>query len=132
MLAADREQLALPPAADLLWQPYLPLHRLMPRSAALVHHGGIGTTAEALRAAVPQLVLPWAFDQFDNAQRVRSLGVGLTLPSRRLRADMLLRALGQLLDSAAVAGACQGAAVRLRADPGLDELSCQLMPAVGD
>jgi len=132
VLAADREQLALPTAADLLWQPYLPLHRLMPHSAALVHHGGIGTTAEALRAAVPQLVLPWAFDQFDNAQRVRALGVGLTLPSRRLRPDLLLRALGQLLGSTAVAGACQSAAERLRADPGLDELCRQLMHAAGD
>jgi rhamnosyltransferase subunit B len=132
VLAAEREQLALPAAADLLWQPYLPLHRLLPHSAALVHHGGIGTTAEALRACVPQLVLPWAFDQFDNAQRVRALGVGLTLPSRRLRADRLLRALSRLLDSTAVAGACQTAAARVHADPGLDELCRQLMRSVGD
>jgi len=132
VLAADREQLPLQPAADLLWQPYLPLHRLLPLSAALVHHGGIGTTAEALRAAVPQLVLPWAFDQFDNAQRVRAMGVGLTLPSKRLRPGLLRRALGQLLDSTAVAGACQSAAERLRADPGLDDLCRQLMHAGRD
>ncbi|MEO8298864.1 MAG: nucleotide disphospho-sugar-binding domain-containing protein [Burkholderiales bacterium] len=132
VLAAEREQLALPPAADLLWQPYLPLQHLLPLSAALVHHGGIGTTAEALHAGVPQLVLPWAFDQFDNAQRVRTLGVGLTLPSRRLRPDPLRRALSQLLDSSAMAGACQSAAERVRADPGLDELCRQLMHAIGD
>jgi UDP:flavonoid glycosyltransferase YjiC (YdhE family) len=99
VMATGREQLAPPPAAELLWQSNLPLHRLLPRSATLVHHGGIGTTAEALRAAVPQLVLPWAVNQFDNAERVRALGVALTLPSRRLRPDLLLRALGQLLDS---------------------------------
>jgi len=121
VLAADREQLALPPAADLLWQPYLPLHSLLPLSAALVHHGGIGTTAEALRAGVPQLVLPWAFDQFDNAQRVR-----------RLRSDALRRKLSEVLDSSAVAGACQSVAERLRADSGLDELCRQLMQALGD
>jgi rhamnosyltransferase subunit B len=74
----------------------------------------------------------WAFDQFDNARRVRALGVGLTLPAKRLRPDLLLRALRQLLDSAAVAGACQRAAARLRADPGLDELCRPLMPSVGD
>ena len=129
VLAADREQLALPPAADLLWQPYLPLHRLLPHCAALVHHGGIGTTAEALRAAVPQLVLPWAFDQFDNAQRASALGVGLTLPSRRLRAASLQRALGQVLTSGTLAAACQAAALRQRADASLDDLCRRLMQA---
>ena len=132
VLAADREQLPLPPAADLLWQPYLPLHSLLPHCAVLVHHGGIGTTAEALRAAVPQLVLPWAFDQFDNAQRVRALGVGLTLPSRRLRHDALRQALSQLLESPALASACQRVAAWQQADPGLDALCQRLMRAVGD
>jgi rhamnosyltransferase subunit B len=132
VLAADREQLALPPAADLLWQPYLPLQQLLPHSAALVHHGGIGTTAEALRAGVPQLVLPWAFDQFDNAMRVQALGVGLALPARRLRIDPLQGALRQLLASSAMAGACRHAAQRLHADPGLDELCRQLMNAMAD
>ncbi len=132
VLTADSEQLALPSAGDLLWKPYLPLQQLLPHSAALIHHGGIGTTAEALRAAVPQLVLPWAFDQFDNAQRVRTLGVGLTLPSRRLRPDLVRRALRHLLDSADLAGVCRNAAQRLRCDPGLDELCRQLMLAVGE
>jgi rhamnosyltransferase subunit B len=132
VLAADREQLALPPAADLLWQPYLPLHHLLPRSAALVHHGGIGTTAEALRAAVPQLVLPWAFDQFDNAQRVRALGVGETLPSRRIQHGEMQRVLGQLLNSGTVAGACKTAAALQSADPTVDELCRQLMCASDD
>lgn len=127
VLAAEREQLNLPPAADLLWQPYLPLGDLLPGSAALVHHGGIGTTAEALRAGVPQLVLPWAFDQFDNAQRVRTLGAGFTLPSRRLRAERLQRSLRELLASPTVAEACQRTAARLHADPGLDDLCRQLM-----
>src|SRR6202012_1799180 len=55
---------------------YVPLRALLPRCAALVHHGGIGTTAEALRAGVPQVIVPLAFDQFDNAARVRALGAG--------------------------------------------------------
>ena len=75
--------------------------------AALVHHGGIGATAEALRAGAPQWVLPWAFDQFDNAQRVAALGVGLTLPTQRLRADRLQPALRQVLGSPAIAAACR-------------------------
>ncbi|OYU98164.1 MAG: hypothetical protein CFE45_17550 [Burkholderiales bacterium PBB5] len=126
VLAADRTQVPLPPADDWLWQPYVPLHLLLPHAAALVHHGGIGTTAEALRAARPQLVLPWAFDQFDNAQRVVALGAGQTLPSRRLRPDRLLQSLRQLLGSSAMAAACQACATALAADPGLDELCAQL------
>lgn len=128
VLAADRAQLPLPPADDLLWQAYVPLCHLLPQVAALVHHGGIGTTAEALRAAVPQLVLPWAFDQFDNAQRVRALGVGLTLPVRHLRACRLQKALAQLLGSPAMAAACQARAAQLASDPGLDEFCRQLCP----
>ena len=63
----------------MLWQDYVPLRRLLPHAAALVHHGGIGTTAEALRAGTPQLVVPLAHDQFDNAARVAALGVGASL-----------------------------------------------------
>jgi rhamnosyltransferase subunit B len=126
VLAADRAQLPLPPADDLLWQPYVPLRLLLPHAAALVHHGGIGTTAEALRAGRPQLVLPWAFDQFDNAQRVVALGVALTLPTRRLHSGRLQPALRQLLGSPAVAAACRARAAQLAADPDLEALCRQL------
>ena len=129
VLGADRPPMPPAPADDLLWQPYLPLHQLLPHAAALVHHGGIGTTAEALRAAVPQLVLPWAFDQFDNAQRVVALGVGHTLQARRLRAAPLQAALRQLLGSPAIAAACRASAERVSADPSLDDLCRQLWPA---
>src|SRR5262249_15893310 len=44
--------------------------------AAVVHHGGGGTTAQALSVGVPQLILPPAWGQFDNAQRVERLGAG--------------------------------------------------------
>lgn len=72
----------LPPT--VLWQPYVPLSGLLPRTKALVHHGGVGTIAEALRAGVPQLVNVFpALDQFDNGSRVAELGVGLFVPMRR-------------------------------------------------
>lgn len=132
VLAADRAQLPVPPAEDLLWQPYVPLHRLLPHAAALVHHGGIGTTAEALRAAVPQLVLPWAFDQFDNAQRVLALGVGQTLLARGLREGRVQRSLHEVLGSPAIAAACRARAAQLAADPDLDTVCRQLWPATDD
>ena len=54
---------------------YVPSHRSFPNCAAVVHHGGIGTCAQALAAGVPQLTMPLAFDQPDNATRLRRLGV---------------------------------------------------------
>lgn len=54
---------------------YAALSRLAPRAAALVHPGGIGTTAAAMVAGIPQVIQPLAHDQFDNAYRARLLGV---------------------------------------------------------
>jgi UDP:flavonoid glycosyltransferase YjiC (YdhE family) len=49
----------------------------------VVHHGGVGTTAKALAAGVPQVVVPVAYDQPDNGRRVVRLGVGAMLPAKR-------------------------------------------------
>lgn len=61
---------------------YAPHSRVFPGAAAIVHHGGIGTTGQALRAGRPQLVIPHMGDQNDHAQRITQLGVGMAvLPS---------------------------------------------------
>src|SRR5262249_12432573 len=54
---------------------YAPFDQLLPRAAAIVHHGGIGTSAQALAAGTKQLVIPLAHDQFDNAERLRAINV---------------------------------------------------------
>jgi UDP:flavonoid glycosyltransferase YjiC (YdhE family) len=87
--------------------PYIPFSQLLPRSAALVHHGGIGTTAQALAAGVPQLLMPMAHDQPDNAARVQRLGVGRSLPPRRFKAPAIARMLDELLKSDMVAQRCR-------------------------
>jgi rhamnosyltransferase subunit B len=112
LLTPQRDQvpLDLPPA--ILWQDYVPLRRLLPRVAALAHHGGIGTTAEALRAGTPQLVVPLAHDQFDNAARVEALGVGLGLRAGQVNAARLAAKLMQLTDNAAVTRQCRAVSAR--------------------
>jgi UDP:flavonoid glycosyltransferase YjiC (YdhE family) len=55
---------------------YAPFSAVLPHAAVLVHHGGIGTTAQAIAAGIPQLVVPSTHDQPDNAMRVRRLGLG--------------------------------------------------------
>lgn len=131
LLTPHRDQVppALPPS--VLWQPYVPLRRLLPRVAALAHHGGIGTTAEALRAGTPQLVVPLAHDQFDNAARVVALGTGASLRADRLDTARLARALAPLVGDAAVRQRC--AEVSRRFDtPGMMEALAQRLEALAD
>ncbi|MEC5384799.1 nucleotide disphospho-sugar-binding domain-containing protein [Uliginosibacterium sp. H3] len=85
---------------------YVPFDALVPRLAAFVHHGGIGTTAQTLHAGVPQLITPFAHDQFDNAARVARLGCGAQLAATA-SADKWAAVLGRLLDDEGVSAACQ-------------------------
>jgi UDP:flavonoid glycosyltransferase YjiC (YdhE family) len=80
---------------------YLPYSLVFPRAAAVVHQAGIGTLAQALRAGRPQLIVPVAFDQPDNAQRAAALGVGRVLPFRKVTARRLASEISRLLDDAA-------------------------------
>jgi len=86
---------------------YAPLGLLLPRVRAVVHHGGVGTCAQALRAGVPQVVLPSAFDQFDNAMRIERLGVGRSMPMKRVHAQALSAMLRAVMDSPAVQERCR-------------------------
>jgi len=61
---------------------FIPFRDIFPRCAAVVHHGGVGTTAEALAVGTPQLIVPFGFDQLDNGDRVRRLGMGLHTRSK--------------------------------------------------
>ena len=85
---------------------YAPFDLLSRQAAAFVHHGGIGTSATVLAAGKPQLIVPFAFDQPDNAARLRRLGVAATvLPNAPLRT--WVKALSHLLNDTQVALACR-------------------------
>ena len=87
--------------------PYVPLSQLLPHCATLIHHGGIGTCAQALQAGLPQLIQPLAFDQFDNAARVQRLGVGTMIPRRSFHATLIENRLQDLLTSQTGKANCQ-------------------------
>jgi rhamnosyltransferase subunit B len=91
---------------------YAPFSEVLPRSAALVHHGGIGTSAQGLAAGIPQLVMPMAHDQPDNAARLQALGVAGVIKPKHYRADRVASTLRALLESPAVARSCQSIATR--------------------
>jgi rhamnosyltransferase subunit B len=71
---ADQIPQPLPPT--VVHASFAPFQKLFPECAAVVHHGGIGTTARAMAAGVPQVICPLCFDQIDNAVRIDALGVG--------------------------------------------------------
>jgi UDP:flavonoid glycosyltransferase YjiC (YdhE family) len=76
---------------------FIPLSHVLPRSAAIVHHGGLGTTAQAFAAGTPQIVVPLSDDQPDNAARVERLGAGFRLSPGKYQARTVaqkLRSLG--------------------------------------
>lgn len=85
---------------------YIPFSQVLPRAAALVHHGGIGTAAQGLRAGIPQLIMPLAHDQFDNAARLVRLGVADTLAPAQFNRKNVSSKLAPLLTSKDVAARC--------------------------
>ena len=89
---------------------YLPYSTVFPRAAAVVHQAGIGTLAQALSAGRPQLIVPVAFDQPDNARRAQRLGVARVLPFRKVTSGRLAEQLRALLGNAGNAGYARRAA----------------------
>ncbi len=88
---------SLPPGVSAFT--YAPFSAVLPRGCATVHHGGIGTTAQAMRAGRPTVIVPFAHDQFDNAARARRLGLSKTVPRDRVSERTLAEALAAVLDS---------------------------------
>ena len=130
LLTRFPEQLPDPLPAGVRHADYAPLSRVLPRAAAIAHHGGIGTAAEALRAGCPQLVMPMTFDQPDNAVRLERLGVARTLWPGAVDGRGAARALDALLGSDDTRTACRDAARRFE---GTDPVTrtCELIEAAG-
>lgn len=82
---------------DVIRRPHVDYAALFPHAAAIVHHGGIGTVAQALAAAKAQLIIPHLGDQFDNAARVTRLRIGHSLPAHRFHGGDAPAALDRLL-----------------------------------
>ncbi|HYF66201.1 MAG TPA: glycosyltransferase [Herpetosiphonaceae bacterium] len=84
------------PSDNLFFVENVPHHWLFPQMAAIVHHGGAGTTGAALRSGRPSIVVPFAFDQAFWGRRVAGLGVGpAPIPRQRLTEERLAHALAQ-------------------------------------
>ena len=111
---------------SILHRAYAPFSTVLPRAAALVSHGGIGTMAQGFAAGIPQLVMPMAFDQPDNAVRATQLGVARWLAPARFTADRVTAALEDLLGNPAVARATAEQRDRLGQASGI-RMACDLL-----
>jgi rhamnosyltransferase subunit B len=116
-----------PPPANLssggIAVPYTPFSELFPRAAVIVHQGGSGTTAQALRAGHPTLIMPCGFDQPDNAARVKRIGAGLTISRNRYKANTVARQLNRLLTNPAYAKNAERIAHRIQSEDGIGAAS---------
>jgi MGT family glycosyltransferase len=83
--------------------PYAPYSKLFPRASVIIHQGGIGTTAQALRAGRPMVVMPYSHDQPDNARRVRRLGAAKIIQRKDYTAKRAARAIRILLNDSCYA-----------------------------
>ncbi|MDD5301749.1 MAG: glycosyltransferase [Elusimicrobia bacterium] len=112
---------ALPP--EIIAVPSAPYHLLFPRCAAVVHSGGIGTTAQVLRAGVPQIAAPFAHDQYDNAARLERMGVGYQIKRQRLKAPELAATLSRLLNGKEINNQAAQVGAAIRAENGV-KIAC--------
>jgi len=109
---------------------YAPHSDLFPRACAIVHQGGVGTTAQALRSGRPTLIVPWGQDQPDNASRIVRLGVGRTIMRAQYNASTAAHELGRLLSEGAYSYRAKEISKKILAEDGtraaVDEIEAML------
>jgi rhamnosyltransferase subunit B len=111
---------------------YLPFSKVLPRALALVHHGGIGTTAQAIAAGIPQVIRPMAHDQPDTAARVEKLGIGVSLSPKKFNVSSLAENLEMLTVSRAVLDRCKIYAEKIDPDQSLNDTCTIIEDFFGD
>jgi rhamnosyltransferase subunit B len=117
---AGEQQPPLPLTERMLWWDWAPYSALFPHAAVVVHQGGIGTCAQAMRAGKPTLVVPHGFDQPDNAARLRRLGVSRTIYPEAYTEAQVVRELSTLLSDPAYAQKAVLLGQAIRAEDGLN------------
>jgi rhamnosyltransferase subunit B len=99
LIGDERNKITETLPADIIAVEYAPFEQLLPRGSVMVHHGGVGTTSQGLRAGLPTLIVPFAFDQPDNAAHAERLGSSRTLARSMYKRDNVVRELDKLLNN---------------------------------
>jgi len=102
---------------------YAPYSLLLPRAQAVIHHGGIGTLGQALRAGKPQLVVPLLTDQFDNAARAVRLGVARTISRSRYTTRRVTAEMRRLLEDPSFAARAAEVGAVISSNQGAEQIA---------
>jgi UDP:flavonoid glycosyltransferase YjiC (YdhE family) len=129
LLTRHREMVPATLPANVQNVPYAPFGQLFPRCSVAVHHGGIGTTAQALASGVRQIVMPFAHDQLDNANRVVKLGVGRWIEPRAYRAKNVANVITEMLANGAMRNRCGEVKRKFTGVDGVAE-ACELIESM--
>ncbi len=78
---------------------YAPFSKLLPKLSLFVHHGGIGSTSQTLKAGIPQIIRPVAFDQFDNSIRAVNLGVAKEILAENYNVKNVINTVNEILNN---------------------------------
>jgi UDP:flavonoid glycosyltransferase YjiC (YdhE family) len=113
----NRPQQQLP--SSICVAEYAPFTALFPRAAAVVHQGGVGTTAQCLRAGAPMLIMPYSHDQPDNARRMSRLKVSRTVQRSRYKPARVARIIAALLENPGYTARAKAAASVLAWEDGV-------------
>lgn len=124
LLTISTDHIPFPLPRDVVHFAYVPFSLLLPHAAAFVHHGGIGSAAQGLRAGIPQLIMPLNYDQPENAARLAELGVAACLRRSKFTGPAVASTINSLLESKEVAERCRYLAEMVDFDPSLDR-ACQ-------
>jgi rhamnosyltransferase subunit B len=102
---------------------FLPLGKVLSSCRAIVHHGGVGTLGQALKAGIPQLIRPLAYDQFDNAYRVTARKLGSYILARQYTAKRLSRKLSVMLADTEISKNCKKVSLQIDSEAALQKLA---------
>jgi rhamnosyltransferase subunit B len=129
LLTRFRDQLPPKLPDGFLHVEWAQMSRLLPRAAVLVYHGGIGTLAQALKAGIPHLIVPFAHDQPDNANRLKALGIAERINPGKFTAKRAAQKLDWLLNDPLVKVRCAGYAEKVDFERSLKE-ACEAIESV--
>ena len=136
VIGAPPEALPDPLSEDIFALPFAPFSRVYPRCAAVIHHGGIGTLAQSLRAGVPALVVPWGVDQFFAGAQLTRVGAGRWMHRTAFTSGRGAREVAMLLDDPTYRKRAQAIARQIAAEDGVaafaDLLEKRLIANLGE
>lgn len=108
----------------------VPHEWLFPKTRAVIHHGGAGTTGAVLRAGIPSVIIPFGMDQPFWAKRVETLGLGVALQKKHVGAEVLKRAIESVLTDDTIAGNARNMGLHIQAEDGARLAADEIIRAV--